>query len=100
MFAGMMAAPEVSEVSAPPAAAASAAAANDDDDDADDEEEEEAPAAGGDAAGGAAELERLQKEKETMEDQMQAAVDADDFDEASRLQEIIDELGDQIDALE
>ena len=31
---------------------------------------------------------------------MQAAVDNDDFEEASRLQETIDELGDQIEALE
>ena len=31
---------------------------------------------------------------------MQQAVDADDFDEASRLQEIIDELSDKIEALE
>ena len=35
-----------------------------------------------------------------MEDKMQAAVDNDDFDEATRLQEVIDELGDKIDALE
>ena len=58
---------------------------------------------GGDAAAAAAgppsELDRLRREKEVTEDQMQAAVDNDDFDEASRLQEIIDELGDRIEAL-
>ena len=31
---------------------------------------------------------------------MQAAVDRDDFEEASRLQEVVDALTDQVDALE
>ena len=43
-----------------------------------------------------AELRRQQNEAE----EMQAAVDADDFDEASRLQEVIDELSDKIADLE
>ena len=37
------------------------------------------------------------KEKEAMEDQWTTAMDNGDFDEATRLQEIIDELGDKID---
>ena len=35
-----------------------------------------------------------------LEEQMQLAVDNDDFDEATRLQERIDELDEQIEALE
>ena len=34
------------------------------------------------------------------EDAMQAAADVDDFDEASRLQDVVDELMERIDELE
>ena len=54
--------------------------------------------AGGDDGG--SEVDRLQKAKEVLEEQMQLAVDNDDFDEATRLQERIDELDEQIEALE
>ena len=46
------------------------------------------------------ELDQLKKEKEELEDRMQVEVDNDNFDEATRLQEMIDELSDKIDALE
>ena len=42
----------------------------------------------------------MRRQKEELEDQMQTAVDNDDFDEATRLQEVIDELSEKIDALE
>ena len=53
-------------------------------------------AASGVGVGGLSELEKMRKEKEALEDQIQAAVDADDFDEASRLQEVIEELDEMI----
>ena len=51
-------------------------------------------------SGGLSELDQLKKEKEELEDRMQVEVDNDNFDEATRLQEMIDELSDKIDALE
>jgi len=47
----------------------------------------------------ASERARLQKQLEEMEDLMQAAVDNDDFEEASRLQEVVDDLTDKLSAL-
>ena len=49
---------------------------------------------------GGSQLEALRRQKDELEDQMQKAVDEDDFDEATRLQEVIDELSDKIDELE
>ena len=45
-------------------------------------------------------LAELRRQQNEAEEEMQAAVDADDFDEASRLQEVIDELSDKIADLE
>ena len=54
---------------------------------------------GGDR-GVAEKLAALCKERDAVEEAMQAAVDDDDFDEADRLQGLANELAEQIDALE
>ena len=46
------------------------------------------------------ELASLKKQLEEAEDKMQVAVDADDFEAAGELQELVDTLTDEIDRLE
>ena len=56
----------------------------------------EAPA----ADAGASPLAALRKQLEEAEDKMQSAVDNDDFEAASELQELVDELTDEIERLQ
>ena len=56
-------------------------------------------ASGGDDSG-ASRLAELRARKEEAEDKMQTAVDDDDFEAASELQELVDALADEIDQLE
>ena len=58
----------------------------------------ELPAADG-GGENAARLEALRAELDAKEDAMQAAVDRDDFEEAARLQDEVDVLSEEIDAL-
>ena len=58
-----------------------------------------AAASGGDDTG-ASRLAALRNRLEEAEDQMQTAVDDDDFEAASELQEVVDALTDEIDQLE
>ena len=57
-------------------------------------------AASGGVDAGASRLAALRNSLEEAEDQMQNAVDNDDFDAASELQEVVDELTDEIETLE